>query len=969
MKKALLLLLPLFMLTLAAQSLQAQCNAQFTWEQLPGTLQIHFHSTSTSEHDIVSYNWNFGDGHEGDGSAPYHTYTEPGTYLVCLTITDNFGCVDDVCHEVTVAAIQSDCNAEFTWEQIPGTLQIHFNSTSTSEHDIISYHWNFGDNHEGDGSSPYHTYAEGGTYLVCLIITDNVGCVSDVCHEVTVQGLPPSECNAEFIWEQFSGSLEVDFTNTSTSDHDIVSFHWNFGDGHEGDGPNPTHTYTEPGTYLVCLIIETEDGCVSDVCHEVTVQELQGDCHAEFTWEQIPGTLQIHFNSTSTSQNDIISYGWHFGDGHEGDGNDPYHTYEEPGTYVVCLRIEDNTGCVSEICHEVTVEPLSGDCHAQFTWEQIPGTLQIHFNSTSTSQNDIVSYVWHFGDGTEGDGNDPYHTYDQPGVYLVCLIITDSEGCVSDVCHEVTVGEPEGDCHAEFTWEQIPGSLQIHFNSTSTSENDIISYGWHFGDGSQGDGNDPYHTYDQPGTYVVCLRIEDNTGCVSEICHEVTVEGEQSGCHASFNWEQFQDSLAIHFNSTSTSEHDIISYHWNFGDGSEGDGQNPNHTYDEPGVYLVCLIITDSEGCVSDVCHEVTVEGETSGCHAIFTWDLIPGTNNVHFFSHSTSENEIISYHWTFGDGHDSNDQNPFHEYAEPGIYVVCLRIEDNTGCVSEICHEVQVGEPQEGCHAQFTWEQIPGTLQIHFNSTSTSEHDIISYHWNFGDGHEGDGHSPYHTYEQPGTYLVCLIITDNTGCVSDICHEVTVGQPECNATFNFEVENGTVFFNNNSTGGTQHTTWLWEFGDGNTSTEENPQHEYNQSGMYTVCLFMTDTTNGCEDHFCVTLVFELGFEPLHFDEFPQGAQAASNAASGFTDGPVIVRYTNPASDEVLIDYTLDKASAVRIELFDLTGFRLVSEFIGTQTAGRQKQTIDVSQLHSGLYILSVTTGSERKTMGVTISR
>ena len=273
-----------------------------------------------------------------------------------------------------------------------------------------------------------------------------------------MEGLPPSECNAEFTWEQFSGTLEIDFTNTSTSDHDIVSFHWNFGDGHEGDGPNPTHTYTEPGTYLVCLIIETEDGCVSDVCHEVTVQEPEGDCHAEFTWEQIPGTLQIHFNSTSTSEHDIISITWHFGDGSEGDGDDPYHTYDEPGTYVVCIRIEDNTGCVSELCHEVTVAPLGGDCHAQFTWEQIPGTLQIHFNSTSTSQNDIISYIWQFGDGTEGDGNDPYHTYDEPGVYLVCLIITDSEGCVSDVCHEVTVGEPEGDCHAEFTWEQIPGS-------------------------------------------------------------------------------------------------------------------------------------------------------------------------------------------------------------------------------------------------------------------------------------------------------------------------------------------------------------------------------------------------------------------------------------------------------------------------------------------------------------------------------
>ncbi|MBK9104613.1 MAG: PKD domain-containing protein [Saprospiraceae bacterium] len=351
MKKALLLSLSFFVLSLASTTIHAQCNAAFTWEQIPGTLQIHFNSSqSTSEHDIVSYAWTFGDTHTSDGANPYHTYETAGTYLVCLTITDNFGCVDDVCHEVTVQPVAPGCNAQFNWEQLTNTLQIHFHSTSTSSHDITSYQWNFGDGHSGDGSAPYHTYDSSGTYLVCLTITDNTGCVDDICHEVTVLPLP-SECNAAFTWEQFTGTLQVDFTNTSTSDHEIVSFQWNFGDGNTGDGANPTHTYLEPGTYLVCLIITNEAGCVSDVCHEVTVTAPGSGCNANFTWEQIPGTQQIHFHSTSTSEHDIISYSWNFGDNHEGDGANPYHTYETPGTYVVCLTITDNAGCSSTECH------------------------------------------------------------------------------------------------------------------------------------------------------------------------------------------------------------------------------------------------------------------------------------------------------------------------------------------------------------------------------------------------------------------------------------------------------------------------------------------------------------------------------------------------------------------------------------------------------------------------------------------
>ena len=85
----------------------------------------------------------------------------------------------------------------------------------------------------------------------------------------------------------------------------------------------------------------------------------------------------------------------------------------------------------------------------------------------------------------------------------------------------------------------------------------------------------------------------------------------------------------------------------------------------------------------------------------------------------------------------------------------------------------------EEGCHASFIWEPVGGTFEIHYQSTSTSQHDIISYHWNFGDGHEGDGINPHHTYPEPGTYVVCLLIITEDSCVSDVCHEVTVGETE----------------------------------------------------------------------------------------------------------------------------------------------------------------------------------------------
>jgi immune inhibitor A len=119
-------------------------------------------------------------------------------------------------------------------------------------------------------------------------------------------------------------------------------------------------------------------------------------------------------------------------------------------------------------------------------------------------------------------------------------------------------------------------------------------------------------------------------------------------CHAQFEWEV--DGLVVHFINQSTSDGEITSYQWNFGDGHIGDGQNPNHTYEEPGEYLVCLIIHDNQGCVSDVCHEVVIEEVQGECNAQFEF-TIEGLE-VHFINQSTSDGEIVSYHWKLSEEH-----------------------------------------------------------------------------------------------------------------------------------------------------------------------------------------------------------------------------------------------------------------------------------------------------------------------------
>lgn len=1047
--KKLILLLSITCSLFITNRLSAQCHAAFEWEQVTNTLTIHFINQSTSEHDITSYFWNFGDGHTGDGQNPNHTYAEAGTYNVCLTIHDNVGCENTICHEVVVAPLSNNCEAGFTFVVNQDTHVVQFDNNSFSNHDIIHYSWTFGDGGTSDAENPTHTYQNSGTYTVCLTITDNTGCTDDICHNVVIEGNP---CHATFTWNQGDNCEMIDFHDTSTGDPNF--WEWNFGDGSPiSHDQNPTHQYDVQGTYVVCLIIHTESGCIADHCTEVVVSCGNDGCHASFTAEPGDNPLVWHFLSTSTSDHDIIHYSWTFGDGGVSDNHAPNHTYDHGGVYLVCLTITDGSGCSDTFCEEITVvEDSEDNCTASFTaeagdnplvwhfhdtstgdtdvnfWEwhfgdgspvshdqnpvheyDQPGTYQVcliihtesgciadhcititvtngdednchaefssnhgdnplvwHFHDQSTSDHGIVSWQWSFGDGGTSTLQNPEHVYNEPGTYVVCLIITSETGCVSDHCEEIHVPSGDDGCHAEFSGEAGDNPLVWHFTDQSTSTHGIAHWQWSFGDGHFSDDHNPVHEYGQPGTYVVCLIITSETGCVADHCEEIVVTGGEDGCHAEFYGNHSQNNnLVWHFHDQSTSEHGIVSWSWTFGDGGTSTSQNPEHVYEQPGTYVVCLTITSETGCVSDHCEEIFVPEGQDGCHAEFSGEH-GGDNwlNWHFTDQSTSEHGIVSWHWTFGDGVTSDDQNPVHLYGQPGTYTVCLIIISESGCIADHCEQIVVTQQEEnGCEAFFTWEAGDNPLVIHFFNHSESDHDIIHYIWHFGDGHSGDGQNPIHEYENSGNYEVCLTIVDNTGCEDTYCTVIEVNG-SCHADFTWTYNNDTdsLMFNNISTGVTEHTLWLWTFGDDGTSTEMNPQHEYAENGIYTICLFMIDTTTNCSTHQCHMYVQDGGDD----DDSNDFQEQEQEGESGFAI-PNDITYTNPAENNMHLTYTLATSGEVMIELYDLAGHRIITEKFGNEIKGSHAKHIALPDIKAGMYSLVLHLAGQRIVRNVII--
>ncbi|HEV8380340.1 MAG TPA: PKD domain-containing protein [Gemmatimonadales bacterium] len=223
---------------------------------------------------------------------------------------------------------------------------------------------------------------------------------------------------------------------------------------------------------------------------------------------------------------------------------------------------------------------------------------------------------------------------------------------------------------------------------------------------------------------------------------------------------------------------------------------------------------------------------------ANFTFSCGSGLTCNFTSTSSDPDGSISAYSWTFGDGGTSTAQNPSHTYAQGGTYTVKLTVTDNEGVTGTTSKSVTVNQPPV---ANFTFSCGSG-LTCNFTSTSSDPDGSISaYSWTFGDGGTSTAQNPSHTYAQGGTYTVKLTVTDNKGATGTTSKSVTVNQPPV-ATFTFSCNGLTCSFTSTSSDPDGSiAAYSWTFGDGGTSTAQNPSHTYAQGGTYTVKLTVTD--------------------------------------------------------------------------------------------------------------------------------
>lgn len=502
-------------------------------------------------------------------------------------------------------------------------------------------------------------------------------------------------------------------------------------------------------------------------------------------------------------------------------------------------------------------------------------------------------------------------------------------------------GTSQQSCQALYSWfpDTSVSATTIQFSDQSTGN--IIAWNWDFGDGTTSTLQNPSHTYAMPGLYWACLTITATTfngqQCTSSMCDTVYVAN--SACSAWFTFMVSSSTVTFTGNATGTAP---ITYLWTFGDGTTSTLQNPVHTYSSPGTYNACLVIADSTGCNAMYCSNVAIQG--TGCQANFSWSNTPPSTTVSFTDLSTSTGIISTWIWNFGDGTTSGAQNPTHTYNSNGLYLVCLTI-IGPGCQSTYCDSVLVGL-NTPCYAYFISNQ-PAACQFNFYDQSSGS--AATWQWNFGDGTTSNLQNPSHIYSAAGSYTVCLTIADSSqSCIDTFCTTVTCAlSGGCNAGFLAYPDSNTLFSGiihfYDTTQGTA-LSWFWDFGDSTFSTQQNPTHQYNDSGWYYVCLTVT-----CPGPQPGTVVTSTTCDSVYSNKILSGI--------GHNFQPAVLNaYPNPVKENLTVEFILHSPSGAEIWILDLLGTKVAGGIVEKSEYGINYVTINVSEIANGVYVLVLKT-------------
>ena len=485
-------------------------------------------------------------------------------------------------------------------------------------------------------------------------------------------------------------------------------------------------------------------------------------------------TVNIYRNST------------HFATGNFTDTQASPSVYE----YTTENITEGTYGLTAFQSNTVIVEWYNSPPVASFTYSPefpIAGETATFNASTSYDLDGTITiYKWDFGDGTAIETSPTptiTHIYKTRGNYTVTLTVIDDEGSENKTEATITIIDyPTADFNYLPTYPLAGETATFNASTSAPNGGTIVSYFWDFGDGTTANVTSAIitHTYLSFGNYTVTLTVKDSEGLTNS-CSKVIRIIDYPTADFTYSPTYPITGEAVTFNASTSTPNGgtIISYFWDFGDGTNATGLIVSHIYPALGSYLVTLKISDSEGLFDNASKLIDVRHRPT---ANFTYSpTLPMIGETVTFNGSSSKpngGSIVTYAWDFGDAQTGIGVVVNHTYLTYGTYNVTLTVTDSEGLSSSLTQTIRI---LIWPAANFTYSpKYPVINQtVEFDGSLSHDPDgaIFEYTWDFGDGNVTTVQNPLieHAYQETDTYLVTLTVKDSDGLSNSITKQVIV--------------------------------------------------------------------------------------------------------------------------------------------------------------------------------------------------
>ncbi len=825
-------------------------------------LDVTLMSGSNSYTPIVSWEWtltNYSTAPvtivESNDEFPNLTLTDTGRYEIQLIITNTLGCTDTAIYQ-NMIGVGMLPQADFVAMPDTGCVNDVITFTDQSSPFVDEWEWFFGDGETSGDQNPTHEYTSLGSFDVSLNAF-HLGCMNTFMIEDYVYIDPPLA--------GFSVTMScIDFLTVDVTDISLgaTSVFYDFGvegiDTDTSSSPNPTYIYTDEGEYYINQYVYNDStGCSDTITLGITVGIPDANFAIPTTTGCVPLVVQVQDLSLFASE---YEYSWldpAGGLGTSPEGEEPILTFEAPGKYYdFKLLITDINGCQDSLVFTDTIYVNAVD--ANFAADPAAGCLPLDVTLIDQSSslfgnvNEWEYTMIDFPGDTLTNQNSNY-IFDDYGYFTVTLKATDDWGCYDSIVVDsaVFVTAPISDFSADTF-----GCTKAMVPFTALASGLGLSYSWDFGDGELSTEVHPEHQYQNEGAYTVCLTITDLNGCVHTACkQDYIVIADPVAAFAADTTSGFCPPLLVNFENNSLN---ASTYEWNFGDNSGlSNLENAAHVYTTPGIFDVTLIATSIAACSDTLTIPEMIDLDGPVGDFYFDQDTSCAPAPITFVANSV---DYYTYTWDFGNGDQDTSANVVYDslaytYLEAGHYVTKLILKDNAGCqrVLESPDTIVIGSLDIDFLALDT-ALCGGENFTNFINTTVSSDSIEFIEWTF------HGATPYNSnfnnvgveYDTLGAFDVQLIM-DNGICRDTLVRNdyiQTGAIPE--VEFSPDPPTGCTplsiqFTDLSSVEGSNIVSWEWDFGDSNTSTEQNPNHIFEDGSTSTFPINLTVTAEtGC---------------------------------------------------------------------------------------------------------------------------